>query len=190
MTHHHIPRSRRRTRRRRIGIAAASVFVATVAVTVFVVGRRNGDPIDAVSAAADPIPTGEINAMGMPVIETPGVGTGPISVGTVEVDHGTWELGSVPLNTAVRPEWHLRNTGDELVVIGEPQPEVRQGCCPGPIALSTRTIAPGGEATLAFELSMHPGMDGWHDIAIHVPVSSGSDDQVLTLDVTGDFRDT
>ena len=121
--------------------------------------------------------------------------TMPISVTpmpkcAIVVDHGTWELGTVPLNTAVRPEWLLRNTGDEAVVIGEPRPEVRQGCCPGPIALSSRTIPPGGEATLAFELSMHPGMDGWHDIAIHVPVSAGSDDQVLTLDVTGDFRDT
>lgn len=190
MTHHHLPSSRRRTRRRRIGIAAASAVAATAAVTGIVIAdQRDGQP-DAIAAVADPTPTGEINAMGMPVIETPGIGTDPISVGTIQADHGTWELGTVPLNTAVRPEWHLRNIGEEPVVIGEPRPEVRQGCCPGPIALSTRTIPPGGDATIAFELSMHPGMDGWHDIAIHVPVSIGSDSQVLTLNVTGDFRNT
>ena len=188
--HHHHP-SRRRTRGRRIGIAVASAFVATATITGIVMAGQEDDPTDAGGGAVgEPVPTGEVNAMGMPVIETPGTGTNPISVGAIVVDHGTWELGTVPLNTAVRPEWILRNTGDEAVVIGEPRPEVRQGCCPGPIALSSRTIPPGGEATLAFELSMHPGMDGWHDIAIHVPVSAGSDDQVLTLDVTGDFRDT
>ena len=187
--HHHLPRSRRRTRRHRIGIAAASAVVAAATVTGIAIANQRDGQTDALSAS-DPVPTGEFNAMGMPVIETPGSGTDPISVGAVYVDHGTWELGTVPLNTAVRPEWHLRNTGDEPVVIGEPQPEVRQGCCPGPIALSTRTIPPGGDATLAFELSMHPGMDGWHDIAIHIPVSIGSDDQIVTLGVTGDFRDT
>lgn len=189
MTHHHLPSSRRRTRRRRIAIAAASAVAATAAVTGVIVNQRD-DQTDALVAADEPTPTGEFNAMGMPVIETPGTGTNPISIGTLEADHGTWELGTVPLDVAVRPEWHLRNTGDEPVVIGDPQPEVRQGCCPGPIALSTRTIPPGGEATIAFELSMHPGMDGWHDIAIHVPVSNGADDQVLTLDVTGHFRNT
>jgi hypothetical protein len=190
MTHHHRPPSPRGTRRRRIGLAAASAFVATAAVTGIVMASQDDDPTDASGAVGETVLTGEVNAMGMPVIETPGSGTNPISVGAVVVDHGTWELGTVPLNTAVRPEWHLRNTGDEAVVIGEPRPEVRQGCCPGLIALSTRTIPPGGEATLAFELSMHPGMDGWHDIAIHVPISAGPDDQILTLDVTGDFRDT
>ena len=191
MTHnHHHPPRRRRTGRRRIVIVAASAFVATAAITGIIMAGQQDDPTGTGGAAAEPVPTGEVNAMGMPVIETPGTGTDPISVGAIVVDHGTWELGTVPLNTSVRPQWHLRNTGNEAVVLGEPRPEVRQGCCPGSIALSTRTIPPGGEATLTFELSMHPGMDGWHDIAVHVPVSAGSDDQILTLDVTGDFRDT
>jgi hypothetical protein len=42
--------------------------------------------------------------------------------------------------------------------------------------------------TLTFELSMHPGMDGWHDIFVHVPVRSPNADRVLALRVTGDFR--
>ena len=189
MTHHHPPRPRR-VRRRRAVIAVASALAAAAAIAGLVVAGQDDGATSATGAVPNPIPTGEINAMGMPVIETPGAGTNPMSFGPIELHHTTWELGTVPLDIAVRPEWHLRNTGDEAVVIGEPRPEVRAGCCPGPIALSTRTIPPGGEATLAFELSMHPGMDGWHDIAIHVPVSSDSGDQIVTLDVTGDFRNT
>jgi hypothetical protein len=34
---------------------------------------------------------------------------------------------------------------------------------------------------------MHAGMDGWHDIAVHVPVRAGQSEHVLQLAVTGDF---
>jgi hypothetical protein len=35
---------------------------------------------------------------------------------------------------------------------------------------------------------MHPGMDGPHDLAVHVPVQSATGADHLTLDVVGDFR--
>lgn len=92
--------------------------------------------------------------------------------------------------TAVRPSWVLRNTGTGAVTIGEPTAEVREGCCPGPFTLSgPATLAPGDTTTLSFELSLHPGMDGRHDIAVQVPVRSG-DGSMKTLDLgmTGDFR--
>jgi hypothetical protein len=133
--------------------------------------------------------TGEVNAMGMPVVDTPGAGTGTTQAAGIVVDDATWALGQVPLNVAVRPTWTLRNTGDQTVTLGEPHPEVREGCCPGPATLGTRTLAPGGTTTLTFELSMHPGMDGPHDLGLHVPVDDGTGSgQVLTLEVTGDFR--
>lgn len=186
MAHH--PPHRTATRRRasaraRWGIAAIAIAAAVVGAGALVAGQS-----DEPSTVA-PRPTGEVNAMGMPVLETPGVGSKPTSSGSVEVAYGLWQLGTVPLDTAVRPQWQLTNTGDQPVVIGDPRPEVREGCCPGPITISTRTIPPGGVATLAFELSMHPGMDGWHDIAIHVPLTSGTAEDVLTLEVTGDFSD-
>lgn len=135
--------------------------------------------------------TGELNAMGMPVVETPGSGSGTAEAAGVVVEDARWELGQVPLNVAVRPTWTLRNTGDRPVSLGEPHPEVREGCCPGPATLGTRTLAPGDATTLTFELSMHPGMDGPHDLGLHVPVDDGTDsEQLLTLDVTGDFRDS
>lgn len=133
--------------------------------------------------------TGEINAMGMPVVETPGAGSGTTGAAGIVVDNASWELGQVPLNVAVRPTWTLRNTSDQTVTLGEPHPEVREGCCPGPATLGTRTLAPGAATTVTFELSMHPGMDGPHDLGLHVPVDDGSGSgQFLTLDVTGDFR--
>lgn len=134
--------------------------------------------------------TGALNAMGMPVVETPGSGAGTAEAAGVVVENASWELGQVPLNVAVRPTWTLRNTSDQPVTLGEPHPEVREGCCPGPATLGKRTLGPGEVTTLTFELSMHPGMDGPHDLGVHVPVDDrmGSQ-QVLTLDVTGDFHD-
>ena len=133
--------------------------------------------------------TGEVNAMNMPVVETPGAGSGTTEAAGIVVDDASWSLGQVPLNVAVRPIWTLRNTSDQTVTLGEPHPEVREGCCPGPATLGTRTLAPGATTTLTFELSMHPGMDGAHDLGLHVPVDDGSGSgQFLTLDVTGDFR--
>ena len=37
---------------------------------------------------------------------------------------------------------------------------------------------------------MHPGMDGAHDMTIHVPVEyTDGSNSILDLAVTGDFRD-
>jgi hypothetical protein len=99
-------------------------------------------------------------------------------------------MGWVPLNVAVRPAWTLANTGASSVVLGEPHPEVRAGCCPGPFRFGRRELAPGQSTTLTFELAMHPGMDGWHDFAVHVPVITEAGEDVLSLVVTGDFRGT
>src|SRR3546814_10899149 len=99
--------------------------------------------------------------------ETPGSGAGTAEAAGVVVEDARWQLGQVPLNVAVRPTWTLRNTGDRPVTLGEPHPEVREGCCPGPATLGTRTPAPGDATTLTFELSMHPGMDGPHDLGLH-----------------------
>lgn len=133
-------------------------------------------------------PTGETNEMGMPVLATPGSASGEAAAAGIEVVGATWSLGQVPLDVAVRPDWTLTNHGNSAVVLGEPHPEIRAGCCPGPLSLSSSTLEPGERATLTFELSMHQGMDGWHDMLVHVPVSGAQGDDVLTLAVTGDFQ--
>jgi hypothetical protein len=185
----HVPKPyppRTQSRRTKTRLAAAVAGIALLAGVA--VAASIADETGTIRAA--PAPTGEISAMGMPVVATPGERTGEASAGAVDVTGAMWELGTVPLDVAVRPSWVLRNTGTKPVTVGQPHPEVRSGCCPGAFDIDTTTIQPGGTAKLSFELSMHPGMDGWHDIAVHVPLHDGTAEQVLELGVTGDFSNT
>lgn len=178
----------RRRRRPRLTLWTAGAVAVVVTAVGLAIAVSNDSWLGG-DTAAPVVQTGEQNAMGMPVIATPGVATGTAAAGTIHVGAANWALGTVPLNTAVRPSWVFRNTGSDPVTVGEPHPEIRDGCCPGPFTVTSRTIPPDGQVTMTFELSMHPGMDGWHDIAVHVPVTNGSSQDALTLGVTGDFRD-
>jgi hypothetical protein len=178
-----------RRRRQRMGawVALAGVMALASAVAISATAGSS-DPTAPEDAA--PVSTGELSSMGLPVVETPGFASGRSEAGGVEATAANWAMGRVPLDIAVKPAWVLRNSGDTAVDLGDPYPEIREGCCPGPFEwLGPRTLEPGASTTLSFELSMHEGMDGWHDIAVHVPVlGSGDGPRVLTLEVTGDFR--
>ena len=181
----------RRADRSRIGITiSVVVFALALAGAMFLRPSPTTAPqIGAAppSAATGLQPTGETNAMGFPVVTTPGSASGTATAAGLEVVGANWALGHVPLSVAVRPMWVLRNTTGGTITLGTPQAEVRQGCCPGPFDLSTTTLAPGGEATLTFELSMHEGMDGYHDMGVYVPVTGPDGGETLVLSVTGDF---
>ncbi|HET7236669.1 MAG TPA: hypothetical protein VFK59_09575 [Actinomycetota bacterium] len=172
-------------------VAAAVVFVGAVAGIALTAGGGS-EPApagaEAASAATEFTPTGEVSSMGLPVVETPGYTSGSAESGGVTVQGATWEMGQVPLDVAVLPFWTLTNTGASAVTLGEPQAEVRAGCCPGPFTLGARMLRPGESTVLTFELSMHEGMDGWHDMGVYVPVESTTGDGHLELAVTGDFR--
>lgn len=175
----------RRVRSKAPIVASVSVLLAVaVAVVVGFSVAAESDPDN----GSNPAYTGELSSMNLPIIETPGAGSGTTEAAGVVVDDSSWSLGEVPLDTAVIPTWVLRNDGTEDVTLGEPHPEVRAGCCPGPLTLSHRTLEPGEEVTLDFELAMHSGMDGWHDIAVHVPVVAAEGETTIELEVTGDFR--
>lgn len=163
---------------------ASAIAVVGASVTAIALGTSGG------SSDTTYRRTGEINAMGMPVLETPGTSSGTVTAGSATATPSSWALGRVPLDVAVRPTWLLRNTGTSAIVIGEPHAQVNQGCCPGAFTLDgPSTLDPGGDASLSFELSMHPGMDGPHDISIHVPVQHGDGTtETVNLNVTGDFR--
>lgn len=181
-------RARKAAQRRRptlaigLGIVGVVGLVAVIAASVLG-GSPGSDRVEATF-----VKTGTVNEMGMPVIETPGGASGIARAGGAEVEGATWQMGTVPLLVAVRPSWTIVNTSSRPLLLGEPHPEVREGCCPGPFTLGTHRLAPGASTELTFELSMHPGMDGWHDIFVHVPVRSPTDDRLLSLRVTGDFR--
>jgi hypothetical protein len=183
------PTARTRSAAPMIGIAAV-VFVVTVG-TLFVLSGTSADPDSeppvATGDAAALQPIGGSNEMGFPYVSTPGSATGTASAGGVSVEGASWTLGHVPLSVAVLPQWTLTNTGRGEVALGAPQAEVRAGCCPGPFTLGTHRLAPGESTTLTFELAMHEGMDGWHDMGVYVPVSGKAGTQTLALGVTGDF---
>jgi hypothetical protein len=177
-------------------IAAVVVFIG--AVTGILVASSSGgstvpvggsgtDAVAVPAAASALAPTGEVNAMGLPVYETPGYASGSASAGGITVQGADWAMGQVPLDIAVRPFWTLTNTGSTEVTLGEPEAQVREGCCPGPLVLGASTLAPGESTVLTFELSMHEGMDGWHDMGVYIPIQ-GAGDRFLELNVTGDFR--
>jgi hypothetical protein len=199
----HVGKQRSKRSRRRSGpsygaigaVVGVAAFVAAVGVVLIVssgggsaptIGSPTADTAAAASSALQP--TGEVSSMGVPVVETPGYASGAAKVEGIAVQGADWALGQVPLDVAVRPFWTLTNTGGTKVTLGEPKAEVREGCCPGPFELGSHTLAPGESTVLTFELSMHEGMDGWHDMGVYVPVSGSAGDQLLELNVTGDFR--
>lgn len=175
-------------------IAAAVVFVVALAAVFATSGGGGSTAVGGsgeVAASTDGaalVPTGEMNDMGLPVYETPGYASGSAQAGGVVVQGSDWAMGQVPLDIAVRPFWTLTNTGPSEVRLGEPEAQVREGCCPGPFALGTSRLAPGESTWLTFELAMHEGMDGWHDMGVYLPIEGAGGREVLELNVTGDFR--
>jgi hypothetical protein len=177
----------RRAHDRRQTLTISIIVVAVVATGVFLAVARPGSDTSA-TGSSSLAKTGEINSMGLPVVETPGHATGATTVDGVRVRGADWSLGTVPLLVAVRPSWTLTNTSKHPVQIGQPNAVVRQGCCPGPFTVGETTLPPGQSTDVTFELAMHPGMDGWHDIGVTVPVTSSDGRQgSLELGVTGDF---
>lgn len=160
---------------------------------------RTGIPIAALAAAAiglgalllalvggDGPETAAVGPMGGEVMDVGLERSGTVTAGPVRVIGSSVEMGDVPLDVTVVPSWTLENTGQDTVVLGEPHASVLEGCCPGPLRLGIGTLAPGERTELTFPLQMHPGMDGPHHFAVHVPV--GSDGEVLELHATADFH--
>jgi len=190
MTNTAIRQAQRRRSRRLRWLLAIGALVAVGAGTAAVVVAATGGESGLDSRRAKAERTGQVNSMGMPVIANRGTSDGIAEVAGLTATPASWALGRVPLDVAVRPTWHLLNTGDDAVTIGEPHVQINQGCCPGPFTLDgPSSLNPNESTNLAFELSMHPGMDGPHDMTVHIPIlhADGTTD-TLTLAVTGDFR--
>lgn len=185
MTNTTTRRAERKRAHRNHWILGISTLSAVAVLTVFAL-TRGGSPS---GAAAER--TGETNSMGMPIVATPGAGSGVAEGVGVTATPSLWALGRVPLNVAVQPKWQLQNTGAQAFTLGAPHVQINEGCCPGALTYSgPTTLQPEQSTDLTFELSMHPGMDGAHDMTLHVPVQyADGTSSVLDLAVTGDFRD-
>ena len=166
-------------------IASTAGAIAIVAASAMAITAQ-GSPSSPITPA-----TRETNSMGMPVIATPGVGSGTAEIASLTATPSKWALGRVKLNVAVRPTWKFTNTGSDTVSISQPHVEINKGCCPGTLTFhGPSTLTPGQSTNLTFELSMHPGMDGTHDMTLHMPMQhADSTKNVIDLTVTGDFRD-
>ena len=203
--HHTTPvRASRRHDRRRllwiVGITGVAAVALGLAAGLTIVANNGGTDTGSVAAAGtaghdghmdETLPpgyrlTGQISPMGGKVIATPGTRTGTAAAGGVIVTNGAdITMGHIPLAFAVNPTWHLRNTSDNPVTLGQPKVTVVKGCCPADPMLGTTTLAPGAETTLQFPTQMHPGMDGDHLFRLTVPVSGATDP--LVVSVAGDF---
>jgi len=90
----------------------------------------------------------------------------------VQVSQDRFDYGTRHYNETVNASFRVRNVGDQtLYVLGEPQIEVVEGCCPPQTQISSKTLHPGEEATVNFSFMMHQGMDGPHDFRVHVRTS-------------------
>lgn len=165
------------------GLATAGVLIAAFLVYAMVVSFST--PRE--SRFDDTLP----NPMGGPTRTAPGDATGQAALGGLTITGVDVAMGEVALGVTYVPGWTVTNPTETTVTFLVGQPQVLEGCCPGPVyadgaltqAGQELTVAPGNELLLQFPLQMHPGMDGPHHLAI--PLVSG--DEQTAVHVTGDF---
>ncbi len=79
------------------------------------------------------------------------------------IDHG-----DLIVNRTVASSFEIQNVGDQTLVVLSPWVVVHEGCCPPQATISNQKLHPGEIATVSMQYMMHPGMDGPHDLRIHV----------------------
>lgn len=157
-------------------LAAFVIFATVVAL-----GTTRESPFDAT------LP----NPMGGPARTAPGEATGDISLSGLTIAGADIQMGDVALDVTYVPGWEITNPTDTAVTFLINQPQVLEGCCPGPVyaggeltqAGQAFTVSPGEQLLLQFPLQMHAGMDGQHHLML--PLASGDEQAALT--VTGNF---
>ena len=173
----------RREQRLMRGLTVAGGLIAAFLIYALVVSFSS----PSASRFDDTLP----NPMGGPARTAPGDATGEAALAGLTIEGIHVQMGEVALGVTYVPGWEVTNPTDAAVTFLVGQPQVLEGCCPGPVyadgeltqAGQGLTVAPGGAVLLQFPLQMHPGMDGPHDLA--VPLASG--DEQTALHVTGDF---
>jgi hypothetical protein len=173
----------RRERRVARGLTAVGVLIAGFLLYALVVSLST--PRESRFDASLP------NPMGGPARPAPGDATGELTLAGLQIAGAEVAMGEVALGVTYVPGWQIINPTNTAVTVLVGQPQVLEGCCPGPVyadgeltqAGQELTVPPGDELLLQFPLQMHPGMDGPHHLAI--PLASG--DEQTAVHVTGNF---
>jgi hypothetical protein len=101
-----------------------------------------------------------------------GAAATPVSGGTpaISVDPASIDYGDLKDYTVKKISIKVTNTGTGALRFTEaPYIEVVKGCCPPTMTAGREWLNPGESTTLtSAEFFMHPGMDGYHDFAVHV----------------------
>lgn len=99
------------------------------------------------------------------------------------IDQPLLDYGDVRNNTSVTAAFHLRNTGDEPLIIGNHlHVQVVDGCCPPDVQVNSYSARPGEEITISMTFMMHEGMDGQHDFRVLVQTNDPEHpEQELTI---------
>jgi hypothetical protein len=165
-------------------VAIVAALIGTVAVAGIVAGLALPDD-EATSDATLP------NPMGGPARSAPGETAGTATLAGLVVDDVEVAMSDVALGVTYVPGWTVTNPTDQAVSFAVGQPQVLEGCCPGPVYADGEltqvgqelTVPAGGAVLLQFPLQMHAGMDGPHHLAL--PLVSGVDQTLVH--VIGNF---
>ena len=88
--------------------------------------------------------------------------------GIAVVSEPVIQHGDLIVNAFVTSSFEIQNVGDETLVVLTPWVQVHEGCCPPQATISKQQLRPGEIATVSMRYTMHPGMDGEHDLRIHL----------------------
>ncbi len=96
----------------------------------------------------------------------------PVSGGTpvISVDQKAIDYGNLVDYTVKVISIKVTNTGTGVLRFTEqPYIEVVKGCCPPTLTAGRAWLNPGESTTItSSDFMMHPGMDGYHDYAVHI----------------------
>jgi hypothetical protein len=134
------------------------------------------------------------NPMGGVARTAPGDVSGQVQLAGLEIAGAEVAMGDIALGVTYVPGWEVSNPTDREVAFTAGQPQVLEGCCPGPIYVDGEltqadqlfSVPPGGSVLVQFPLQMHRGMDGPHHLAIPLL----ADGEQAAVHVTGNFTPT
>jgi hypothetical protein len=148
-------------RRQRVASLLKNVVAGLVALTLFLT-------LAVVVVKATTPPTVRLEAAGSPRLK----------VYTDRLDLGTLKLGQTqPVKIEVA------NVGDRVLrFTNDPYLQVVKGCCPPTIDIGSKVLQPGQTTMITFNLMMHDGMGGYHDLRLHLETNDPTlSDRTITI---------